>query len=249
VGLANWQIPLMIGAPDMALPRMNNLSFWILPFAFAMLLSTLFMKGGGPATGWTLYPPLSLQTGAALPYVIFSIHLMGISSVLGAINIIVTVLNMRAPGMNMMKVPLFVWGWLITAFLLIAAMPVLAGAMTMLLTDRFFGTSFFSAAGGGDPVMFQHIFWFFGHPEAFYTIRYFAENPTGQPHTVQAVPSVAPGVGALYLRKTECFCFRRQTFGPHEGREMPVRFTIDPALPREIHTLSLAYTLFDIPGG
>ncbi len=170
VGLANWQIPLMIGAPDMALPRMNNWSFWILPFAFSMLLSTLFMPGGGPGTGWTLYPPLVLQTGAAFPYVIFSIHLMGLSSVLGAINIIVTILNLRAPGMTLMKMPLFVWTWLITAYLLIAAMPVLAGVMTMLLTDKFFGTSFFNAAGGGDPVMFQHLFWFFGHPEVYIMI-------------------------------------------------------------------------------
>jgi cytochrome c oxidase subunit 1 len=170
VGLANWQVPMMIGAPDMALPRLNNWSFWILPFAFAMLLSTLFMPGGGPAGGWTMYPPLMLQTGEAFPFVIFSVHLLGISSVMGAINIIVTIFNMRAPGMNMMKLPLFVWAWLITAFLLIAAMPVLAGAVTMLLTDKFFGTSFFNAAGGGDPVMFQHIFWFFGHPEVYIMI-------------------------------------------------------------------------------
>jgi cytochrome c oxidase subunit I len=170
VGLANWQIPMMIGAPDMALPRLNNWSFWILPFAFAMLLSTLFMSGGGPAGGWTLYPPLVLQTGEAFPFVIFSVHLLGISSVMGAINIIVTIFNLRAPGMSMMKLPLFVWAWLITAFLLIAAMPVLAGAVTMLLTDKFFGTSFFNAAGGGDPVMFQHIFWFFGHPEVYIMI-------------------------------------------------------------------------------
>ncbi len=170
VGLANWLIPMMIGAPDMALPRMNNWSFWILPFAFTLLLSTLFMPGGGPAGGWTLYPPLSLQTGNAFPFVIFAIHLMGISSVMGAINVIVTILNMRAPGMTMMKMPLFVWTWLITAYLLIAVMPVLAGAVTMLLTDKYFGTSFFSAAGGGDPVMFQHIFWFFGHPEVYIMI-------------------------------------------------------------------------------
>ncbi|MGA7802372.1 MAG: cytochrome c oxidase subunit I [Gammaproteobacteria bacterium] len=170
VGLANWQIPMMIGAPDMALPRMNNWSFWILPFAFAMLLSTLFMPGGAPAGGWTMYPPLILQTGMAFPFLIFAIHLMGISSVMGAINIIVTVLNMRAPGMTLMKMPLFVWTWLITAYLLIAVMPVLAGAVTMLLTDKFFGTSFFNPAGGGDPVMFQHIFWFFGHPEVYIMI-------------------------------------------------------------------------------
>jgi cytochrome c oxidase subunit 1 len=170
VGLANWMIPLQIGAPDMALPRMNNFSFWILPFAFTLLLSTLFVPGGGPAGGWTLYPPLSLQTGSALPLMIFAIHLMGASSILGAINVIVTIMNMRAPGMTLLRMPLFVWTWLITAYLLIAAMPVLAGAVTMLLTDHFFGTSFFNAAGGGDPVMFQHIFWFFGHPEVYIMI-------------------------------------------------------------------------------
>lgn len=170
VGLANWMIPMMIGAPDMALPRMNNWSFWLLPFAFAMLLSTLFMDSGAPAAGWTLYPPLSLQGGNSFAFVIFAIHLMGISSIMGAINIIATILNMRAPGMNLLKMPLFVWTWLITAFLLIAVMPVLAGAVTMLLTDKFFATSFFNAAGGGDPVMFQHIFWFFGHPEVYIMI-------------------------------------------------------------------------------
>ncbi len=169
-GLANWMIPLQIGAPDMALPRMNNWSFWILPFAFTMLLATLFMPGGGPAGGWTLYPPLVLQTGMAFPFVILSIHLMGMSSIMGAINVIATILNMRAPGMTMMKLPMFCWTWLITAFLLIAVMPVLAGAVTMLLTDKYFGTSFFNAAGGGDPVMFQHIFWFFGHPEVYILI-------------------------------------------------------------------------------
>jgi cytochrome c oxidase subunit 1 len=170
VGLANWLIPMMIGAPDMALPRMNNWSFWILPFAGLMLVTTLFMEGGAPAGGWTMYPPLVLQTGDAFPFLIFSVHLLGISSIMGAINIIVTIVNMRAPGMTLMKMPLFVWTWLITAYLLIAVMPVLAGAVTMLLTDRFFGTSFFSAAGGGDPVMFQHIFWFFGHPEVYIMI-------------------------------------------------------------------------------
>jgi cytochrome c oxidase subunit 1 len=170
VGLANWMIPMMLGAPDMALPRLNNWSFWILPFAFAMLLGTQFMPGGGPAAGWTMYAPLVLQTGDAFPFMIFSIHLMGISSVMGAINIVVTILNMRAPGMTLLRMPLFVWTWLITAFLLIAAMPVLAGAVTMLLTDKFFGTSFFNPAGGGDPVMYQHIFWFFGHPEVYILI-------------------------------------------------------------------------------
>ena len=167
VGLANWMIPIMIGAPDMALPRMNNMSFWIMPFAFALLLGTLFMEGGGPASGWTMYPPLVLQTGKAFPYLIFAVHFLGISSIMGSINIIATVFNMRAPGMTLMRLPLFVWTWVITAFLLIASMPVLAGAVTMLLTDKYFGTSFFNAAGGGDPVLFQHIFWFFGHPEVY----------------------------------------------------------------------------------
>jgi len=169
-GLANWMIPLQVGAPDMALPRLNNFSFWILPFAFTILLSTLLVPGGGPAGGWTLYPPLVLQTGDAFPMVIFAIHLMGVSSILGAINVIVTIMNMRAPGMSLLRMPLFVWTWLITAYLLIAVMPVLAGAVTMLLTDHFFGTTFFTAAGGGDPVMFQHIFWFFGHPEVYILI-------------------------------------------------------------------------------
>ncbi|RUL61532.1 cytochrome c oxidase subunit I [Dyella dinghuensis] len=169
VGLGNWMIPMMVGAPDMALPRMNNLSFWILPFAFALLLSTLFLPGGGPAGGWTMYPPLSLQS-ASLAYVVFAVHLMGISSIMGAINIIATILNMRAPGMDLLKMPVFVWSWLITAFLLIAVMPVLAGAVTMLLTDKYFNTHFFDAAGGGDPVLFQHVFWFFGHPEVYIMI-------------------------------------------------------------------------------
>lgn len=170
VGLANWLIPMMIGAPDMALPRMNNMSFWILPFAFTLLLATLFMEGGAPAAGWTMYPPLVLQTGDAFPFLIFAVHFLGISSIMGAINIIATVFNMRAPGMTFMKLPLFVWTLIITAFLLIATIPVLAGAVTMLLTDKFFGTSFFGAAGGGDPVMFQHVFWFFGHPEVYILI-------------------------------------------------------------------------------
>jgi len=170
VGLANWMIPMMIGAPDMALPRMNNWSFWILPFAFTLLLSTLFMPGGGPAGGWTMYPPLIQQTGMALPFLIFAVHMMGASSIMGSINIVVTIMNMRAPGMTLLKMPLFVWTWLITAYLLIAVMPVLAGGVTMLLTDQFFGTTFFNAAGGGDPVMFQHVFWFFGHPEVYIMI-------------------------------------------------------------------------------
>ncbi|HET7161205.1 MAG TPA: cbb3-type cytochrome c oxidase subunit I, partial [Rhodanobacteraceae bacterium] len=151
VGLANWMVPLQIGAPDMALPRMNNWSFWILPFAFTLLLSTLFVPGGAPAGGWTMYPPLMLQGGFNVAMAIFAIHMMGISSIMGAINVIVTIMNMRAPGMSLLKMPIFCWTWLITAFLLIAVMPVLAGAVTMLLTDKYFGTSFFNAAGGGDP--------------------------------------------------------------------------------------------------
>jgi cytochrome c oxidase subunit 1 len=169
-GLANWMIPMQVGAPDMALPRLNNFSFWILPFAFTLLIGTLFVPGGAPAGGWTLYPPLSLQAGDSLPMTIFAIHMMGASSILGAINVVVTIMNMRAPGLGLLRMPLFVWTWLITAYLLIAVMPVLAGAVTMLLTDHYFGTSFFSAAGGGDPVMFQHVFWFFGHPEVYILI-------------------------------------------------------------------------------
>src|SRR4051812_30178362 len=170
VGLANWMVPLQIGAPDMALPRMNNWAFWIMPFAFTLLLSTLFIDGGAPAGGWTMDPPLSLQGGNNLAFVVFAIHMMGISSIMGAINIIATILNMRAPGVDLLKMPIFCWTWLITAFLLIAVMPVLAGAVTMLLTDKYFATSFFNAAGGGDPVMYQHIFWFFGHPEVYIMI-------------------------------------------------------------------------------
>jgi len=170
VGLANWMIPMQVGAPDMALPRMNNFSFWILPFAFVLLLSTLFVPGGSPAGGWTLYPPLTVQGGSSLPMAIFAIHMMGISSIMGAINVIVTLMNMRAPGVTLLRMPLFCWTWLITAYLLILVMPVLAGAVTMLLTDHFFGTTFFSATGGGDPVLYQHIFWFFGHPEVYILI-------------------------------------------------------------------------------
>jgi cytochrome c oxidase subunit 1 len=170
-GFANWMIPMMVGAPDMALPRMNNWSFWLLPFAFTLLMSTWFLEGGAPAFGWTFYAPLSTTFAPATTDIfIFAVHLMGFSSIMGAINVIATVLNMRAPGMTLMKMPLFCWTWLVTAFLLIAVMPVLAGTVTMMLTDRHFGTSFFDAAGGGDPVLFQHIFWFFGHPEVYIMI-------------------------------------------------------------------------------
>jgi len=168
VGLANWMIPLMIGAPDMALPRLNNWSFWILPFAFSILLSTLLMAGGAPNFGWTMYAPLSTTFAPpSTDFLVIAIHLMGISSIMGAINVMATILNLRAPGMTWMKMPLFVWTWLITAFLLIMAMPVLAGVVTMILFDRHFGTSFFNAAGGGDPVLYQHVFWFFAHPEVY----------------------------------------------------------------------------------
>ena len=170
VGFANWMVPLMIGAPDMAFARMNNLSFWLLIPAALMLAGSFFMPGGAPAAGWTIYAPLTLQMGPSMDAAIFALHILGASSIMGSINIIVTILNMRAPGMTLMKMPLFAWTWLITAYLLIAVMPVLAGAVTMLLTDHFFGTSFFNAAGGGDPVMFQHIFWFFGHPEVYILI-------------------------------------------------------------------------------
>ncbi len=170
VGFANWQIPMMIGAPDMAFARMNNWSFWLLPAAACLLVGSFFAPGGAPAAGWTLYAPLSTQMGPGMDLGIFAIHIMGASSIMGSINIITTILNMRAPGMDLMKMPLFVWTWLITAYLLIAVMPVLAGAVTMVLTDRHFGTNFFNAAGGGDPVMFQHIFWFFGHPEVYIMI-------------------------------------------------------------------------------
>ncbi|HEV7620013.1 MAG TPA: cytochrome c oxidase subunit I [Burkholderiaceae bacterium] len=170
VGFANWMVPLQIGASDMAFARMNNFSFWLLPPAGLLLISAFFSTGGAAGSGWTMYPPLSLQMGPGMDFTIFAVHLMGASSIMGAINIITTILNMRAPGMTMMKLPMFCWMWLITAYLLIAVMPVLAGVVTMLLTDRHFGTTFFLATGGGDPVMFQHIFWFFGHPEVYIMI-------------------------------------------------------------------------------
>ena len=170
VGFANWMIPLQIGAADMAFARMNNFSFWLMIPAAVTLVATFAMPGGAPAAGWTLYAPLTLQMGPSMDVAIFALHILGASSIMGSINIIVTILNMRAPGMSLMKMPLFCWTWLITAFLLIAVMPVLAGAITMTLTDRHFGTSFFNPAGGGDPVMYQHIFWFFGHPEVYIMI-------------------------------------------------------------------------------
>ncbi|MDF0604132.1 cytochrome c oxidase subunit I [Neisseriaceae bacterium TC5R-5] len=166
-GLANWMLPLMLGAPDMAFARMNNWSFWLLPPAGLLLMLSFLVPGGAAAAGWTLYAPLSTQMGIGMDMTIFAIHIMGMSSIMGSINIIVTILNLRAPGMTMMRMPMFAWAALVTAYLTIAVMPVLAGAVTMVLMDRHFGTHFFNAAGGGDPILYQHIFWFFGHPEVY----------------------------------------------------------------------------------
>jgi len=255
-GLANWMIPLMIGAPDMALPRLNNLSFWLLPMgAFMLIMSmlapTLFPGSGGLVnTGWTLYPPLSIQAGMGMDFLIFTIHILGISSILASINIIVTLLNMRAPGMKLMDMPMFCWAWLYTGLLLIVVMPVLAGGVTMLLFDRHFGTSFFDAAGGGDPVLFQHLFWFFGHPEVYVlllpSIGVLAMIiPTFSRKPLFGYKSLVGGMGVLFTLGLVAWAHHQYTVGMAYGpTEWFMIITILISIPVGLMLLNFMMTMW-----